>query len=649
MNKIAVIDLDTRRVELSEVHGDLRRRFLGGRGINTHLLFHAVNELSDPLGPDNVLFLGAGLLTGIPWVGATRSSFSAKSPETGHLGDSAGGGYFGAEMRFAGFDHLVLRNRADRPVYLFLHDGAIEFRDAGHLEPLNALEIQNAIKRELGDLGVQVAAIGPAGRRLVRWACILHNTVDSWGRTGMGAVMGSKNVWAIAARGSGAIPVADPEKLKEITRAHYEQITRTKGFLATSTYGTLVRLNNTRTQGYEGGFNHQRNMTELSGELDADVFLDRYEIAKSACFNCPTHCRHLHEVVLADGRKKRGGGPEYGGAGGWGSQCGSSDWRTILEAWDYCNEMGLDVLSATAYTAWLMELWEKGIITESDTDGLALRWGDHDAIMGVLQQTVERRGIGALIAEGWMHAARAIGRGAHLFFDHVKGLSIECDDVRGHRAQVLGLATSSRGACHLRSRYTLEEFSLPERVTEKFIGVPIPSDAASYVNKEHACTWTEKICSLADALGACKFLTKWLSTGLLGVDEFRDVVEAATGMSFTTDELMEVGDRIYTMERLFLVREGISRKDDLPPEKFYTPWTHGPRAGTKVEHAEFEALLDRYYALRGWDRNGIPTAETLEHLGLQNEGAFLKDRREVSFIWNEPWKAGIQAYAQTHR
>ena len=648
MNRLAIVDLAGRTVETEEISADLRRRFLGGRGINTHLLFHAVNERTDPLGPDNVLLFGTGLLTGLPWVGATRSSFTAKSPETGHLGDSAGGGHFGAEVRFAGFDHLVLKHRADRPVYLFLHDGTIEFRDARHLEPLTLMETQNAIKRELGDPRVQIAAIGPGGRRLVRWACVMHTMADAWGRTGMGAVMGSKNVWAIAARGTGTLPVADPAGLSKITRAHYEQITQSKGFLATSNYGTLVRLNNTRSQGYEGGFNHQRNMTELPGELDADVFLDRYEVAKAACFNCPTHCRHLHEVTLRDGTRKRGGGPEYGGVGGWGSQCGTSDWRTILEAWDYCNEMGLDTLSATAYTAWLMELWEKGVITAADTDGLELRWGDHDAIMGVLRQTVERRGIGALIADGWMHAARAIGRGAGRYFDHVKGLSIECDDVRGHRAQVLGLATSTRGACHLRSRYTLEEFSLPEKVTERLIGVPIPSDAAAYTNKEHACVWTENLCALADALGACKFLSKWLSTGLLGVDEFRDAVEVATGMSFTTDDLVRVGDRIYNTERLFLVRQGMSRKDDAVPAKFYQPWTHGPRAGTRVEAAEFEALLDRYYALRGWDAQGVPAPETLLALGLEKEGAFLANRREVQF----PWNGGAEAepgHAETHR
>jgi aldehyde:ferredoxin oxidoreductase len=309
--------------------------------------------------------------------------------------------------------------------------------------------------------------------------------------------------------------------------------------------------------------------------------------------------------------------------------------------------MGLDTGSATAYTAWLMELYEKGIITEADTDGLPLPWGDHDAILGVLRQTVERRGIGALVADGWMAAARQIGRGAHRFFDHVKGLSIECDDVRGHRAQVLGLATASRGADHLRSRFTLEEFSLPEQVTAKLIGTPIPADALSYANKEHACIWTENVCSLADSLGICKFLTKWLSTGLLGVGEFRDAIEAATGMRFTVEDLMRVGDRITNMERLFLAREGMSRKDDAPPEKFYQPWTHGPRAGTRVEPEEFEALLDRYYAARGWDRNGIPAGETLRALGLEKEGAFLASRRDVRFVWNDASREGAGIHAAT--
>ena len=211
-----------------------------------------------------------------------------------------------------------------------------------------------------------MAAIGPAGRNQVVWACILNGSSDAAGRTGMGAVMGSKNIWAIAARGTQPIQVHDPEKLLEVVNKQYTQVTSTKGFLATSMYGTLIRLNNTRTQGYEGGHNHQFNMMEQGGEeLDADIFLDKYESAKTSCFNCPVHCRHHYEIKEGPFKGTKGGSMEYYGAGGWGSQCGSGDWNTILVGFARCNEYGLDVGSATAYTAWLMELWEKGILTSA--------------------------------------------------------------------------------------------------------------------------------------------------------------------------------------------------------------------------------------------------------------------------------------------
>lgn len=617
MDKIAYIDLGNRSVEFGQISDDLRRRFLGGRGINTYLLYRYVNRATDPVGPENVLLVGPGVLTGLPWTGASRVNFSAKSPETGHLGDSAMGGYFGAELRFAGFDLLVIRGRSPRPVYLFVNDGRIEFRDASHLAELDTVETQNQIRKELGDPRIQVVAIGPAGRKLVRWACIMHGVSYSAGRTGMGTVMGSKNLWGIACRGTQDIPVANPERFMKVVRDHYGQVTSTKGFYATSIYGTLIRLNNTRTQGYEGGRNHQFNMLETGGEeMDADVFLEKYESAKGSCYSCPTHCKHMHKMPGKDGKPIMRGGPEYYGAGGWGSQCGCNSWETILTAWNICNGLGLDVGSATAYTAWVMELYEKGILTRDETGGLALEWGSPEAILGVLDQVMKGEGIGGVLAKGWKEAARVIGKGSERYFDHVKGLSIECDDIRGHRAQVLGLATSSRGADHLRSRFTLEEFSLPEKVTERLIGVAIPPDPAVYEKKEYACFWTEVVCSLADALGICKFLTKWLSVGLLGLDEFADALEAARGWGLSRDDLIQVGRRIYSVERMFLVREGLDRKDDAVPEKFFKPWTHGPRAGTRVEQDKFDALLDRYYLLHGWDSNGVPREETLQKLQI---------------------------------
>jgi aldehyde:ferredoxin oxidoreductase len=617
MNKIAYVSLTSKTVKTQAILVDLRKLFLGGRGINTHLLYEMVGKETDPRGSENVLIVGAGMLTGVAGISNSRISFSAKSPETGLLGDSAMGGFFGAELRYAGFDHLVLEGNAEKPLYLWIHDGEIEFRDASDLSKLDTFQIQTKLRHDLGDPKIQVACIGPAGRDGVTFACIIHGLSHAAGRTGMGAVMGSKNLWAIAARGKGTIPVHDPAQLLRVVEKHYQQVTRTKGFLASSIYGTMIRLNNTRTQGYEGGLNHQFNMMEFGGEeLDAEVFLENYETRKATCFGCPTACKHMFKVPGGIYEGTECEGPEYYGCGGWGSQCGCSSWETILEAWNLCAKYGLDVGSMTAYTAWLMELYEKGIITEEETEGLSLEWGSSETIIGLIQQVVEKRGIGDLLALGWIEAAKAIGRNSESYMDHVKGLSIECDDVRGHRAQTLGLATASRGACHLRSRYTLEEFSLPEAATEKLTGRPVPQDPTVYEGKEWACYWTECICSLADALGVCKFVTKWLSTGLLGFEEFIESIQAVTGIKLSVEELLEIGERIYTTERLFLTREGITRKDDVVPEKFFRPWTHGPRAGTKVEAEPFEKLLDRYYDLHGWDRKGIPTSETLEKLRI---------------------------------
>jgi len=477
--------------------------------------------------------------------------------------------------------------------------------------------MQTEIREDLGDPKIQVACIGPAGREGIRFACIIHGLSHAAGRTGMGAVMGSKNLWAIAARGKGTIPIHDPAQLLRVVEKQYEQVTRTKGFLATSIYGTMIRLNNTRTQGYEGGLNHQFNMMESGGEeLDAEVFIETYETRKATCFGCPTACKHMFKVPRGIYEGMECEGPEYYGAGGWGSQCGCSHWETILEAWNLCARYGLDVGSMTAYTAWLMELYEKGIITEEETDDLSLEWGSSEAIIGLIQQVIEKRGIGRLLARGWIEAAKAIGRNSDYYMDHVKGLTIECDDVRGHRAQTLGLATASRGACHLRNRYTLEEFSLPEDATRKLTGRPIPQDPTTYEGKEWACYWTECLCSIADALGVCKFMTKWLSVGLLGFEEFIESIEAVTGMKLSLDEMLEIGERISTTERLFLIREGIARKDDTVPQKFFRPWTHGPKAGTKIEADPFEKLLDRYYDLHGWDRNGIPISESLRKLKI---------------------------------
>lgn len=623
MNPMAFIDLSSQEVTVKPIPEKIRRLYLGGRGINMYLLYNHLREGVDPLSPENPLIFGAGLLTGTHGMATARFNISAKSPESGNLGDSNSGGFFGPELRFAGYDHLLIRGRSPSPVYLWIHDGQVEFRDASHLENANLPQTLDAIRTELGDQDIQVAAIGPGGRRLVVFANVMCTIGDAAGRTGMGTVMGSKNLWAVAVRGKRSIPIASPEQLLKVAEKQYRQITQTKGYKATALYGTLMRLSISRTQGQEPALNFQYNMLESGGEeFDPEVFIQKHEYGKMACFNCPVHTKHLHRFTSGDRKGLHGSGPEYGGAGYFGSSCGTGNWVTIMECWDLCNQYGLDTLTTAAYIAWVMELYQRELIDDSIT-GMPLRWGDHDAMTTLIHQMGRREGFGGLLSDGWQKAnLKFFGKNAkeyERYIPTIKGMTVD-QDTRGTKAMALGAATATRGGgCHLRSRFTMEEMDLPPEATKKIIGRPVPSDPDSYEGKAYPAIWTENLCAIGDALGICRFVTKWLSPGLLGFNEFAETVNAVTGYDTTPEKLMEVGERIYNLERLFLIREGLDRKDDIVPERFHEPWKYGFQKGSCIEKEKFEKLLDEYYKEHGWDADGIPTRETLERLELADE------------------------------
>jgi aldehyde:ferredoxin oxidoreductase len=371
MNKIAIVDLADRKCEIYPVPAKLRNKFLGGRGINMAFLYSLVKPGIDPLGPENPLIFGAGTLTGTLEPTAGRLNISAKSPETGILGDGSFGGFFGVELRKAGFDHLVILNQAEKPTYLYIHDGEIEFRDAAYLREMDVHQTMDTLRRDYHDPDLQIACIGPAGRNRVACACVCGGYGgNAVGRTGMGAVMGSKNLWAIAVRGKGSIPCADPKSVLENFSKHYRMIAGTKGFHATSVYGTLIRLNNSRLLGLEGGRNFQINVRDTAG-LDVDDFIRQYEIGKRACFNCPIHCKHVWRIKDGDLAGLVGIGLEFNATGALHFMAECDDWETIMAFYDRCNRYGLDVASASAYVAILMELYERQIITRKDTGGLS--------------------------------------------------------------------------------------------------------------------------------------------------------------------------------------------------------------------------------------------------------------------------------------
>ncbi len=627
MNSIAFIDLSTRQVVVKPIPEKVRRLYLGGRGINIYLLYNYIKKGMDPFSPENPLVFGAGLLTGTLGIATSRFNISAKSPESENLGDSNSGGFFGPELRFAGFDHLFITGRSSSPVYLWIHDGKIEFREASHLKDCNLPQTLDAIRTELENPNAEVAAIGPAGRKQVVFSNVMCTIGNAAGRTGMGAVMGSKNLWAIAVRGKEPIEVARPEKLLEVAAKQFRQITQTKGYKATALYGTLMRLSIARTQGQEPALNFQYNMLESGGEeFDPDVFVRKYEYGKMSCFNCPVHTKHLHRVPSGEHKGLTGAGPEYGGAGYFGSSCGTGDWVTILECWDLSNQYGLDILTTAGYIAWVMELYQRGLIDESMT-GMPLRWGDHEVMTGLIHQMGRREGFGGLLSDGWQKAnVRFFGEKAkeyERYIPTIKGMTVD-QDTRGTKAMAVGAATATRGGgCHLRSRFTMEEMDLPPEATKKIIGRAVTSDPDSYEGKAYPAIWMERLCAIGDALGVCRFVTKWLSPGLLGFKELAEAVSAVTGEEWTPEKLMEVGERISNLERLFLIREGLGRKDDRVPERFHEPWQYGFQKGSCIEKEKFEKLLDEYYQEHGWDQQGIPTRETLERLELAKEPSHL--------------------------
>jgi aldehyde:ferredoxin oxidoreductase len=619
--RIAYINLATGEVAAKPIPKEVRHLYLGGRGINMYLLYNHVKPQIDPLSQENVLFIGTGLLCGIPALGSGRCDIAAKSPITGAVGDSNIGGFFGPELRMAGFDHLVISGKAERPVYLWINDGNIEIRDASHLWGKDTFETQGIIRSDCGDEEVKCLVIGVAGENLVRFANVRTGMKNSAGRTGMGCVMGSKNLKAIAARGTMDIEFSYPDKLLDYCKEMNDMIMSTRWAKAQSRWGTLIIYSNTNTTGLIRTKNFQLNRFDEGQDLEPEN-MDRYTIGMSGCYGCSVHCRHRY--VLREGTRAPifAEGPEYTSLGAFGTMVGCKNMETVLVANHLVNKYGLDTLETGGLVAWAMELYEKGLINDKDTSGLKLEWGNEDVLYELIRQIAHREGFGNLLADGFKTAISKIGKGSGYYAIQIKGLSSLHSDERPTPSLALNIATSTRGADHLRSRPAIDLYGLPEELLEEVYGAPVSSDYASYEGKSRMVWWQELLYAVTDSIGTCKFQTVFCAVHAPKWEEFAKLIEFATGMDFNKAQLMEVGERIYTIERMFNLREGFSRKDDTLPERYFkepTPIGLPKVKGKKIDREKFEKMLDEYYALHEWDENGIPEKETLKKLRLDKE------------------------------
>jgi aldehyde:ferredoxin oxidoreductase len=639
--KIAFIDLTTGEIKVKPIPLEIRNKFIGGRGLDAYLLYNHTRQGVDPLGPDNVLLISGGLLTATCASATTRTHIMAKSALTGMLGSTNMGGFFSPELAWAGFHHLVIRGRAEKPVYLFIHDGEIEIRDAKNIWGKSVTQTQWAIREELNDPEVKSLVIGPAGENLVRFANVMTGIKNSGGRTGMGCIMGSKNLKAVAVRGTMDITIAHPVEALEYNKRFIDQITSSKVNQTMGTIGTPFIWGATNSWGGLRTRNFQFNQCDYSDDLEPER-LDEIstetvgEHHMAACFACQVHCRGKHRLPSGPYAGKYSEGPEYTTLGAFGSEPDCKKADTVLTCNYLVNEYGMDTLETGSVISWAMELYELGILSKEQTDGIDLRFGNSEALIEMVHRICHRKGLGDILADGGLPAAAKFGPEAFDLLIQVKGMHNLHSDERGTPAFTLNIATASRGSDHLRSRPAIDVYHLPEPVLRKIFSSPVPydgpltSDHTSYVGKAWEVFWEENCYMAVDSLGICKYHTVFLGATHPNFEDWSRVVRLNTGLEYSPLHLWEAAVRCNMIERLFNLREGLTRYDlnkgDMPNHRYFDePCLRGAPGvvGKKIDKKKFIQMVDEFYAHKGLDENGVPKPETLKKLGLENEPSHL--------------------------
>lgn len=604
--KVLRVNLSDASMATEEIPESWGRDYLGGRGLAARYLMQDVPKGADPLGPDNELIFMSGILGGLPLPSTGRLTVAAKSPLTGAIGHGNSGGFWAPAMRFAGLDGILFQGVSEKPVYLVVDEDKIELRDAGHLWGKNVWEATKIIQDELGS-EFEISCIGKAGENLVKYACPINNNHRAPGRCGLGAVMGSKKLKAVAVKGSKEIPVVnkvDFDKVAERTTRLVNESPIKVGF---ETFGTAMVVDIDMARGCFPTKNFKENMVDYVESINGEALTENNLLDRKACFACPIACGRVVEVKSGPYAGLKGEGPEYESLGAFGGMCFVNNLDSIIAAHNLCDDYGLDVVSAGNTIGFAMECYEKGILTKDDVDGFDLKFGNDEAMLALLGKIAERDGFGDQLAEGVKRMSAKLGKGTEKFAMHVKGLEFAAHDPRLGQLMGLSYATCNRGACHLNSCILIPTImDVPMLVVEKS-QVEDPYEAK--VEDIPVEIDLQNAMSLFDSTGACKFMAMTLS-----YDDWIEMIRAVTGWDFNFDEYKEVGERIYNLERLFNIREGFSRADDsLPARVLEESFTEGPNAGVVIK---LDELLGPYYELRGWDKDGKPTPEKLTSLGL---------------------------------
>ncbi|MFC2071256.1 aldehyde ferredoxin oxidoreductase family protein [Chloroflexota bacterium] len=609
--RVLRIDLSSGKLTTEEYPDNFYRQYFGGEGFIGYFLVKELPQGVEPLSPDNKLIFAAGPLTGVPAGGCGRHSVGAKSPLTGGFGEADSGGYWGAELKMAGFDAVIVEGRAEKPVYVFIEDGEVSLKNADHLWGMKALECQNTIRKELGDTNIKVALIGPAGENLVRFASIMNDLDAAAGRTGMGAVMGSKNLKAIACRGHQRLSLADPLATKAIARWIKDNApVYNKKFRDLGTACMVSILNEV------GGLptrNFQFSVFESANKISGETMLDTIFSKRRGCFACPVQCKR--EVTVNEPYKvnPRYGGPEYETIAALGSDCGINDLKAIAMGNELCNAYGIDTISCGATIAFAMECFENGLLTKKDTGGIDLHFGNVSAMLQMIEQIALRRDFGDTLAEGVARASKKIGAGAEKFALHVKGQEIPMHEPRLKQGLGVGYSISPTGADHCHNMHDTAYVSISSALEDiAALGIlePIPADDLSG-SKVKLLAYQANWIHFLNCAVCCYFV---MSLSRVGFERTAQLVSSVTGWNTTVFEIMKVGERAVNLARIFNLKEGFTSKDDNMPERFFTPQTSGPLQ-VALDSQAFQKAKEMYYEMMAWP-NGSPSPGKLGELGI---------------------------------
>ena len=605
--KLLEVDLSAGTTSSRTLDEKLLHDYIGGSGLAARLFIDdGVPPACDALGPDNNLYIITGPLCGSGMPATPRFSVAAKSPLTGIWGEANSGGYFGPTLKFAGWDGIVLRGQSDKPVMLVIEDDKVELRDAADLWGKDSYETADAIAEKFeGKPRARSICIGQAGENLVKYAGVCDGKHDYAGRTGLGAVMGSKKLKAVVVRGSGKLKAADADAFTDVRNAVMEKIDTAMVPMAIKMMGTNAGM----IIGMQMGDVPTKNWTvgedsELADSLGSVVMNEKYLTKGSACYGCPIGCKR--NVKVEDGPyKMEGAGPEYETMASFGTMCMISDQAAVNKLNDLCNRFGMDTISAGSTIATAIECYENGILTDADTDGLKLNWGAADAVIELVKKIAAREGIGDLLAEGSRAAAARIGKGAADLTVEVKGLEAPMHDPRAYHGLGLAYAMSIRGACHLSH---LDLTAEQGRAPMVEVGLTEVLPAQSSEGKAKVVWTTENLGALLQATGLCNF-------GMSALDfaDLADMLNATTGRGYTVEDLLKIGERLWLLKRSICNMMGVTIDDDRLPKKLLAAVQDGAAAGSVPD---IEMMMKEYYEIRGLDMKGVPTKETLTAVGL---------------------------------